>query len=108
MSTIINGSQLTLYPAITTEKNGKYSYQQLFTLNSPIASDDQDDSFVNSVENQNINQNINLESQNLINCTKFKISILNKICQTAFDLQSGNRFLDSYKSLLKKASIQRE
>ena len=43
MSTILNGAQLDLNPSITTDSKGNaLSYQQMFILRIPSASDDQD------------------------------------------------------------------
>ena len=45
MSTIFKGAQLDLYPSITTDSKGKaLSYQQMFILRKPSASNDQADS----------------------------------------------------------------
>jgi hypothetical protein len=58
MSTVFNGAQLDLYPSIKTDSAGKQlSYQQMFILRKPSASDDQSDSKSDSDENKNIGSN---------------------------------------------------
>lgn len=110
LSTIVNGSQLNLYPALTKDSKGKImSYQQLFTLSSPLASDDQEDDLFDSIQNQNLPNKINSEIFPCNNELKKDLTGLNPLCQNENGLQTGNgnnRFLDSYKSLIKQGYIK--
>ena len=137
MTTVINGSQLDLYPAIVLNSSSQSStYQHMYTIKKPYASNDQSDSFVNSSINQNFNLPNNLMANNACpdgqlppnqnqpsnqpsnqapnsntGSTTGQSQPLsqNSQCQNGIGLQSGdggNRFLDNFKGLFKEEKIE--
>jgi hypothetical protein len=66
MTTVKNGSQYDIYPAIVTNSTGgQSSFQYLYVIRKPYASNDQNDDLVNSTQNQNFRTPFNLNSNNL-------------------------------------------
>ena len=57
-STVVNGTQIDIQPAVVVDASNKFqSFQNMFFLTSPSASNDQNDALTSSLINQNFNIN---------------------------------------------------
>ena len=101
MSTIFKGAQLDLYPSITTDSKGKaLSYQQMFILRKPSASNDQADSENKGSNSASTNESPEQKEGNNEPLFTESMSGLEKG-------DGNNRFLDNYKGLLNKNKIEK-
>ncbi len=88
MTTVKNGSQYDIYPAVVTNSTGgQSSFQYLYVIRKPYASNDQYDDLVNSTQNQNFQFPFNMSSNSL--CPNGQLPPSNSLSQGSSMLGSS-------------------